>query len=92
MQIETFTSGVWRNAYQYKYFLPETINHEWTFSHPLLQKKLESASFKLGELNSFSKFVPNIELFLQSYVMKEAVTSSRIEGTKTNIEEAFSDE
>lgn len=52
-------------------------------------KKLESASFQLGGLNSFAKFIPNIDLFIQSYVMKEAVTSSRIEGTKTNITEAF---
>ena len=57
-----------------------------------IQQKLESVSLKLGELNSFAKFVPNIDLFIQYYVMKEAVTSSRIEGTKTNIEEAFSDE
>lgn len=92
MHIEEFIAWVWRNAYKYKYFLPETINHEWLFSNPQLQKKIESASFRLGELNSFSKYVPNIDLFLQSYVMKEAVTSSRIEWTKTNIEEAFSDE
>lgn len=92
MEIEKFVAGVWRSGYKYKYFLPETINHQWTFSHPQLQKKIESASFRLWELNSFSKYVPNIDLFLQSYVMKEAVTSSRIEWTKTNMEEAFSDE
>lgn len=92
MNIENFKSWVLRNGFQYKYFLPETINNAWTFSHPQLHKKIESASFKLWELNSFSKYVPNIELFIQSYVMKEAVTSSRIEGTKTNIEEAFSEE
>ena len=64
----------------------------WMISNPVLQKKLESVSFHLGELNSFSKYVPNIDLFLQSYVMKEVVTSSRIEGTMTNIEEALSAE
>ena len=52
---------------------------------------MESASKKLGELDSFARFVPDIDIFIKSYVTKEAVTSSRIEGTKTNIEEAFSD-
>ncbi len=92
MNLSDFTSGLYRKGNQYSFFIPEKINHNWVISESRIQKKLESASFQLGELNSFSKFIPNIDLFIQSYVMKEAVTSSRIEGTKTNIEEAFNDE
>jgi hypothetical protein len=47
MEIEKFKAGTWRNGFKYKYFLPETINRQWTFSHPQLQKKVESASFRL---------------------------------------------
>lgn len=91
MDIKNFISGKNQKGYEYDYFLPESINHSWIISDAKIQKCLESVSLHLGELNSLAKFVPNIDLFIKSYVMKEAVTSSRIEGTKTNIEEAFSD-
>ncbi len=92
MDINKFNSGKWLKGNQYKYFLPNEINHDWRISDSKLQRKIEAVSLRLGELNSFAKFVPNIDLFIQSYVMKEAVTSSRIEGTNTNMEQAFSDE
>lgn len=91
MDIEKFQAGNWQNGYEYRYFLPNPINHGFNLSDPIIQQKLERASLKLGELNSYAKLVPDINTFIKSYIRKEAVTSSRIEGTKTNIEEAFTD-
>ena len=91
MDIEKFQAGKWQQGYEYKYFLPTSVNHSFNLSDPAIQQKLEMASLKLGELNSYAKLVPDINTFIKSYIRKEAVTSSRIEGTKTNIEEAFTD-
>lgn len=76
----------------YTFFLPNEINDSWIWEDQSINKLLEKAAIKLGELNSFSKLVPNIDLFIQLHVTKEAVVSSRIEGTKTQMDEAFLDE
>lgn len=87
--IENFKAGSHENGYNYRYFVPATINHQWQWSDGTLNELLEKASIKLGELNSFARLVPNINLFLQLHITKEAVVSSRIEGTQTTFNEAF---
>ncbi len=71
------------------YFVPNGINDTWAWSDSALNSLLERAAIRLGELNSYSHLVPNIDLFLQLHVTKEAVTSSRIEGTQTRMDEAL---
>lgn len=89
MQIESFQAGNFAKGDGYSYFMPQPINHEWYWNDAKLSTLLEKASISLGELNSFARLVPDIDLFIYSHVMKEAVVSSRIEGTKTNMDEAF---
>src|ERR1035437_1272537 len=88
MNIKEFKAGIFIPQYQYKSFLPEKIDKEWIVSDPLTNKLLEEANFKLGELNAFSLIVPDIDLFIRMHIVKEATTSSRIEGTQTQIDEA----
>ncbi len=89
MKLEEFKAGHWVPRYQYKSFEPEPINHEWTWDDPGINTLLEQATRALGELNAFSLIVPDIDLFIEMHVVKEAQTSSRIEGTQTALDEAL---
>lgn len=92
MDIKNFKAGTFIPQFKYKSFLPEKINKEWIVSDPVINKLLEEANLKLGELNAFSLFVPDVDLFIKMHVIKEATTSSRIEGTQTQIDEVLLNE
>lgn len=50
-----------------------------------LQQSLEPALLALGRLDSISSLLPDTALFLYTYVRKEAVLSSQIEGTQSSL-------
>lgn len=89
MKFEAFKAGVWKKQYQYKSFSPALINQNWVWDDPRINVLLEQATRALGELNAFSFIVPNVDIFIEMHITKEAQTSSRIEGTRTEIEEAL---
>lgn len=92
MKFESFKSGNWKQQYQYKSFQPIRINQEWSWDDPRINVLLEKATKALGELNAFSLIVPDVDLFIRMHIIKEANTSSRIEGTCTEMDEAVLDE
>lgn len=89
IHIENYIAGRTQKEAGYKYFVPHLINDQWLWNDPQLNTLLEKASISLGELNSYAYLVPNIDLFIHLHVTKEAVVSSRIEGTQTNMREAI---
>lgn len=89
MNIKNYTSGELRQEYQYKSFVPSMINHTFTWDEPQINTLLEDATRALGELNAFTMIVPNVDIFIQMHITKEANTSSKIEGTKTEIDEVL---
>ncbi len=87
--MKNFKSGQKINQGTYKSFQPEMINRVWEVEDMELLNLLSQADRQLGRLDMYSEYVPNIDLFIHMHVLKEATQSSKIEGTKTNIEEAL---
>ena len=50
-----------------------------------LQQRLERATLALGRLDGLTAVLPDPALFMYSYVRKEAVLSSLIEGTQSSL-------
>ena len=89
MDIADFKAGSYQQQYQYQSFEPSPINHQWIISNPEIVKLLAEASRLLGELDAFARFIPDVDFFIQMHITKEATTSSLIEGTQTNMQEAL---
>jgi len=62
--------GHYESGYEYKYFVPILVDHDWGSDDSELTELFETSSRALGELNSFSRIVPNVDLFNRLHRMK----------------------
>ncbi len=83
-----FESGILVNQGYHKSFIPNKINHDWEINDMQVINLLSQADRYLGRLDMYSEYV-NIDLYISMHIAKEATQSSRIEGTRTNVEDAF---
>ena len=86
--MQKFVSGKYVSQGYYKSFQPNPINRKWEIGDMSVIQLLSSADRHLGRLDMYSEYV-DIDLYIQIHIAKEAVQSSKIEGTQTKIEDAF---
>ena len=87
--MQSFVPGHKVRQGSYQSFQPTLINRPWTLDDMEVQHLLSQADRQLGQLDMFSRYIPNIDLFISMHVAKEATQSSRIEGTQTRMEEVL---
>lgn len=88
MKLEEFQSGKYVQQYEYMSFSPAKINKNWSWEDGKINTLLAEANRKLGSLDTFSLQVPDVDIFIEMHIAKEATLSSKIEGTQTKIEDA----
>eukprot|EP01035_Chromulina_nebulosa_P060269 gene60269-82455_t len=86
--MNTFIAGSLISQGYYKSFQPNFINRDWQLPNMEVLSLLSQADRNLGRLDMYSEYV-DIDLFVKMHIAKEATQSSKIEGTQTNVEEAF---
>jgi Fic family protein len=89
MKIEEFKSGKYLQQYQYKSFSPTRINIPWSWRDGKINTLLAEANRKLGALDAFSLQIPDTDIFIEMHIAKEATQSSKIEGTRTELEDVL---
>lgn len=89
--MKNFKSGQYISQGYYKSFQPELINRQFHIDNMEVIQLLSEADRELGRLDMYSKYIPNIDLYISMHVLKEATQSSKIEGTQTNMDEALLD-
>jgi len=68
-------------------FVPAPLPPDPPLDLAVLQGPLERALLAIGRLDALSTLLPDTGLFLYTYVRKEAVLSSQIEGTQSSLSE-----
>ncbi len=85
------TGRVVRTIQGYHAFIPapppETLPLD-----PATELALSRADAALGELSGLGRYLPNPDLLIAPYVKREAVASSRIEGTQADLSDLLLDE
>jgi len=73
---------------EYKSFRPTPLPVEINMDAEMISL-LTDATKALATLDTLSRYIPNIDLFVSMYVRKEALLSSQIEGTQATLEDVL---
>src|SRR3954454_12233167 len=79
-----------RQTEGYAAFIPETFPSEALLDFPKdLLTKAATAERLIGKLDGITHILPDADFFISMYIVKDATSSSQIEGTKASILDAL---
>jgi Fic family protein len=70
-------------------FMPNSLPPELDWGDKVLRRALSDADHSLGELAGLGRTLPNPHVFIAPFIRREAVLSSRIEGTRASIRDVY---
>lgn len=92
MQVSEFTKDkpgqLTQGVGGYTAFVPAALPPALTWTTALV-RDLSAATGALGQLDGITKALPNPRLLMRTFITREAVLSSRIEGTHASISDMF---
>lgn len=91
MDLEAFKKSAGRildDNNGYKVFLPYKLPPAIKYDDSLVAL-ISEASLQLGNLSGIGKLIPNPHLLISPYIIREAVLSSKIEGTQASVMDVF---
>lgn len=89
--VTDLAGSVRKTATGYWAFIPRPLPPKITYT-PELTLLLSQADAALSELSGIGRYLPNPNLLIAPYVRREAVASSRIEGTQADLSDLLMDE
>ena len=85
--MQDFTAGTYLQQREYKSFSPSFINCPFAWENRQIDQLVEQAANLLGKRNVYAEIVPDVDFSIPMGIIKEAIDSNLIEGTKTEIDE-----
>jgi Fic family protein len=76
------------STFAFTYYLPRPLPREITMSASVINP-LAEADAALGRLQGLSAFITDPSLLIDPYLRREALASSRIEGTQASLSDVF---
>ncbi len=70
-------------------YLPPFLPPNPPINMETLGARLEKAYLTIGRLDGISEILPDVSIFLYTYVRQEALLSSQIEGTQSSLSDLF---
>lgn len=92
MKLEEYKSGMYTKINNERAFILTKIDYKWEWQDCDTSKLLAEASRLIGELNIYTKLIPEIDIYSKMWQKLEAISSCKIEGIETTLEDVLKQE